>query len=251
MAKQKSLSPAVNRAVAILEELSNEAPLGTSELARRLDLPKSSIANILGAMDQTGLIERVDQSYTLGRKLVEFAAHYLAEHSPVSMFLSAAKELPCASEETIVFAELADTDIVYLARHHGTQPIRLAGDIGNRMPAVVTALGQAMLAQFPAPALDAFLAQVPELPQLTKNSYKDKDTLRQALSATADRGYAIDDELNTEGVVCFSVACPPSPITSSRRFAVSVTMLKARHSPELEAALVADLQSLTALMPLL
>ncbi len=248
MLEEKSLSPAVNRAVAILDELSAEAPLGTSELARRLNLPKSSIANILGAMNQTGLIERVDQSYTLGRRLVEFAASYLADNSPVTMFQQAAKELEIAREETIVLAELDDTEIIYLARHYGSQPIRLACDIGNRRPAVVTALGQAMLSQLSAAELEDRLSRVGELPRFTKNSYRSFDELRAALKATAKRGHAVDDELNTEGVVCFSVPCPPSA-TSDREFAVSVTMLKVRHTPEHEAALVADLHKLIAVMP--
>jgi DNA-binding IclR family transcriptional regulator len=250
MPEGKSLSPAVNRAVAVLEELAREAPLGTSELARRLELPKSSIANILQAMDQTGLIERVDQSYGLGRRLVEFASAYLAENAPADMFLSAAQDLPRASDETVVFAELAGPDIVYLARHHGSQPVRLAGDIGNRMPAVATALGQAMLSQLEGDELEVILGQVQELPRLTKNSYQTMDAVRAALRATAERGYARDDELNTEGVVCFSVPCAVGA-SSNRRFAVSVTMLKARHSEELERALVADLQVLAKALPLL
>jgi DNA-binding IclR family transcriptional regulator len=250
MAEGKSLSPAVNRAVAVLEELARESPLGTSELARRLDLPKSSIANILHAMDQTGLIERVDQSYGLGRRLVEFASSYLAENAPVDMFLSAARDLPCAREETVVFAELAGPEIVYLARHHGSQPVRLAGEIGHRMPAVATALGQAMLSQLSPKDLDGILGQVAELPQFTKNSYKTMDAVRGALLDTAARGYARDDELNTEGVICFSVPCAVTP-SSNRRFAVSVTMLKARHSAEMEAALVADLHALVKALPLL
>jgi len=250
MPEEKSLSPAVNRAVAILDELSTESPLGTSELARRLNLPKSSIANILGAMDQTGLIERVDQSYTLGRKLVELAANYLTDNSPVAMFHSAAKLLKVASEETIVFAELDDTEIIYLARHYGSQPIRLASDIGNRMPAVATALGQAMLSQLPKADLDDRLSRVPELPQLTPNSYQTFGEVREALKATAERGHAIDDELNTKGVICFSVPLPISA-TLNRQFAVSVTMLKARHTPEHEEALVADLHKLIAAMPTL
>jgi DNA-binding IclR family transcriptional regulator len=250
MPEGKSLSPAVNRAVAVLEELSRQSPLGTSELARRLDLPKSSIANILNAMDQTGLIERVDQSYGLGRRLVEFASSYLAENAPADMFLSAAKELPSAREETVVFAELAGPEIVYLARHHGSQPVRLAGEIGNRMPAVATALGQAMLSKLPNDELDEILGQVTELPRFTKNSYQTMGAVREALQAAAERGYARDDELNTEGVICFSVPCAVAP-SSNRRFAVSITMLKARHSDELEAELVTDLHALVKALPML
>lgn len=248
--EEKSLSPAVNRAVAILEALSEESPLGVSDVARRLELPKSTIANLLGALDQTGLVERSDQTYTLGRRLIEFASKYLESNSPVSMFQSGAQELSCAGEETIVFAELDGTDIVYLARHYGNQPIRLASDVGNRMPAVVTALGQAMLSTLAEEELDSLLDRVPALPQLTANSYQTFEQLRGALAATAERGYAIDDELNTEGVICFSVPVPVSR-DARHRYAVSVTMLKARHSRDLEERIVADLRQLVQRLPTL
>ncbi len=250
MSEKKSPAPAINRAVAILDELTRESPLGISELARRLDLPKSSISNILSAMDQTDLVQRVGQSYEPGRRLFEFATAYLADHVPVDMFLNAAKVLPRASEETVVFAELTGTEIVFLARHHGSQPVRLAGEIGHRLPAVATALGQAMLSQIPDDELDSILDQVDELPRFTKNSYRTMAAVRGALRETASRGYARDDELNTEGVVCFSVPCAVAP-SSKRRYAVSVTMLKARHSNALEAELVEDLHALVKALPML
>ena len=52
-ASGESLAPAVTRASAILDVLAEDGAvaLGPSELARRLGLPKSSIANICGALE--------------------------------------------------------------------------------------------------------------------------------------------------------------------------------------------------------
>ena len=52
-----SLAPAVTRAALILDVLAQAAgePMGPSELARRLGLPKSSIANVCGALAEAGL----------------------------------------------------------------------------------------------------------------------------------------------------------------------------------------------------
>ena len=60
-AEADSLAPAVSRAARILEVLaeSNGEPVGPSELARRLGLPKSSIANICGALADAGLVRRI------------------------------------------------------------------------------------------------------------------------------------------------------------------------------------------------
>ena len=47
---------------------SNGEPVGPSELARRLGLPKSSIANICGALADAGLVRRIGTGFALGRR---------------------------------------------------------------------------------------------------------------------------------------------------------------------------------------
>jgi len=68
-----------------------------------------------------------------------------------------------------------------------------------------------------------------------------RDELRRDLEALRERGYAIDDEQNTEGVTCIGVAVPGSPETPT---AVSATMLTARVTGELRGSLVRDLSDL-------
>ena len=98
-----SLAPAVTRAAAILDVLASHPtdPAGPSELARRLGLPKSSIANILNAMADAGLLRRVGSGYGLGRKMAELGGAYLASVDLVQEFYDACRELPAASDETI------------------------------------------------------------------------------------------------------------------------------------------------------
>src|SRR4051794_15303954 len=78
--ESESLAPAVTRAAAILEILAEDAssPLGPSELARRLGLPKSSIANICSALADAGLVRRIGTGFALGRKVAELGGAYLA-----------------------------------------------------------------------------------------------------------------------------------------------------------------------------
>ena len=72
----ESLAPAVTRAAGILHLLAENdgMPAGPSELARRLGLPKSSIANISSALADTGLLRRVGTGFALGRRLAELGA---------------------------------------------------------------------------------------------------------------------------------------------------------------------------------
>ena len=95
VAESESLAPAVTRAGAILDllaESAGQAP-GPSELARRLGLPKSSIANICNALAEIGLVQRIGTGFTLGRKLAELGGAYLASVDQVQEFYHACRLL--------------------------------------------------------------------------------------------------------------------------------------------------------------
>jgi DNA-binding IclR family transcriptional regulator len=135
-------------------------------------------------------------------------------------------------------------EVIYIARHDGLQPIRfMASDVGRRLPATCTALGKASLAALAINELEARVRGVTELPRLTSHSLGTVAELRADLAEVRSRGYAVDDEETTEGVVCYAVAVPPDDHGDDVH-AVSVTMLKARVTGSHSLLLVNDLREL-------
>jgi IclR family transcriptional regulator, blcABC operon repressor len=242
----ESLAPAVTRASAILDLLAENGgmPAGPSELARRLGLPKSSIANVCAALADTGLLRRVGTGFALGRKLAELGGAYLTSVDQVQEFYDACRELETGSEETIQLAVLDGIEMTYLARHDGRQPVRLTSQIGRRLPASVTATGKAALAALdPAEVARRYAGK--EMPQLTRRSLRSVDALLADLEVVRSRGYAMDDEETVEGVVCFGVAIPGrSP--GDGPYAASITLLKVRATFDRVPELIADLHRLAA-----
>jgi DNA-binding IclR family transcriptional regulator len=240
-----SVAPAVTRAAALLQLLAqpDAGALGLSDFARRLGLPKSSIANLCAALEQADMVRRVNGGYMLGHRVLELGSAYLRTVDVLQDFHETCRTLPTASQETLLFATLDDLDVLYLARHDGTQPIRLGSDIGRRLPAAVTGLGKAMLAQLDPGEVEERHRRLPAFPVLTPNSNRDVTELLEDLARTRERGYAIDDEENTPGVTCYAVALPTADPDDQRR-GVSVTLLKARDTDELRERLVADLRQL-------
>ena len=241
----ESLAPAVTRAAAILDLLAEDAAvaLGPSELARRLGLPKSSIANICAALAETGLVRRVGTGFALGRRLAELGGAYLIAVDLVQEFYEAARELPTASEETVQLAVLDGLEMTYLARHDGTQPVRLTSQIGRRLPASSTATGKSALASLDPRELDRRLAGVSSLPAASPRAHRTVASLREDLERVRERGYAIDDEETMEGVVCYGIAIPGRQPGEGPN-AASITLLKARATEERVPLLVADLKTL-------
>ncbi len=245
-AESESLAPAVTRAGAILDVLAEspgEAP-GPSELARRLGLPKSSIANICNALADIGLVRRIGTGFALGRKLAELGGAYLASIDLVSEFYEACRLLTTGSEETIQLAILDDLEMTYLARHDGRQPVRLTSQIGRRLPATVTATGKAALASLDEADLARRLDGLTELPTLTVNSLGTVGALLADLAVVRARGYAMDDEETVEGVVCYGVMIPGRQ-PGEGPYAASITLLKVRATDERVPLLIDDLHTLS------
>lgn len=243
-----SLVPAITRAVAILDTLAaaEGERLSVSAIARSLGLPKSSTANLCASLEETGLITRDGHGYALGRKLAELGGRYLSTVDQIRDFYELCRRAPQLSRETVRVAVLDGLDVLYLARYDGTQPLRLTASIGDRFPATCTATGKAILSTLPPAVVeDRLRGSHQALPALTERSITTVPGLLAELDATRRRGYAVDDEEATMGVVCFAVPVAGFR-TESAPFAISVTALKARLDDELRAGLLTELRGVAA-----
>lgn len=217
------------RAAVILEAIAAaERPLGPTALAKQLGLAKSSVANVCAALTGTGLLRRTSDGYALGWRLAELGGAYLASVDEVREFHAACDALG-EHEATLQLAGLGDDlEVVYLARRDGRAVMRLASDVGRRLPANCTAVGKALLAHLSDAELDARLGEAPELPRLTPRSIRSVDDLRAELANVRRRGYALDLEETVEGIVCLAV---PVLAPINARVGVTATIL-APHATE-------------------
>ena len=238
--------PAVARAAAALDVMASNGrrPVGLSELSRSLGCPKSSLANILAELVKAGFVRRVESGFILGRRLAELGGVYLASVDIVQEFQIACTEVSAAALETVQLSVLDGLEVVYLGRHDGRQPVRfMESAVGRKLPATCTALGKASLAALPPDELEARLSGVTTLPRMTARSIQDPSDLRADLDEVRRRGYAIDNEETTTGVVCYAVAVPCDEL-QEEPYAVSVTILRGRATASLRRALIRDLHEL-------
>jgi IclR family transcriptional regulator, blcABC operon repressor len=220
-------SPAVTMAAAILDILASVSPtaLGPSEIGRRLGAAKSSVANVCGALTAAGLLRREGTAYVLGHRLAELGATYLEGINEVKAFNAVCEERMPARRETVQMAVFRPgLEVAHVARWDGTFRIQLILDMGQHLPATCTATGKALLAALPPAELEQRLASGP-LPRFTERSITDPAALRADLDATRARGWAVDDEELSDGVLCFGAAIPRR--RGVPQYAVSFTLLKA------------------------
>jgi DNA-binding IclR family transcriptional regulator len=240
-----SVVPAVARATQILDLLGEVGtPLSSNEIARRLNIPKSSTANICLELESAGMLVRRENGYDLGRKLVELGGKYLASIDALREYYDLCSSLPLLSRESSRLAILDGTDVLYLGKYEGRKQIRLTANIGDRFPAVCTATGKALMALLPEGEVkERYKGNPGAFMQLTEKSIKNVAELEADLKKVRQRGYAIDDEEATLGVVCFAISISGFRGDTSS-FAVSVTLLKNRMTNELKQLVLNDLAAL-------
>ncbi|MEO3746192.1 IclR family transcriptional regulator [Plantactinospora sp. B5E13] len=210
------------------------------ELARALEIPKSSLHGILRTMIQRGWVE-VDATGTrfgLGVRALQVGAAYLEADDATGLLAGVLDGLASQFGETVHLGRLDGPHVVYLAKRESTHPLRLYSAIGRQLPAHATALGKVLLAERPDEAVDRLLSW--PLPALTRHTVTDPDQLHAELATVRDRGYAVDREENTEGIVCFAMAVP---LHTPAVDAISLSVPTSRLGPESEQRIVTALRA--------
>jgi DNA-binding IclR family transcriptional regulator len=226
VAPERDPAPAVTRALSILDLLAeaDARPISLSELARALGAAKSSTLNVLSALEAGRLVQRRDGGYLLGRRTVELGGAYLASFDQLREFYRLCAESTVLSHELVQIAILDGTDVLYLARHEGRAPLRLSAAIGDRFPAALTAVGNALLALLdPEEVVSRFSVGGAFVPW-TERSTTRLPQLQAKLELARSRGYALDEGEVHPSVVGIAVAVP-APIGSETSFAVGVSLV--------------------------
>ncbi|MCO6009883.1 IclR family transcriptional regulator [Actinoallomurus purpureus] len=209
------------------------------DLAERIDIPRSSLYALLQTLVNRGWV-RTDATgslYSIGIRALLVGTAYLDDDPRLAMLKPHMDALAAELGETLHFARLDGTDMVYLATRESKHYRRPFSRVGRRLPVHATSLGKATLAERTDEEVGALLPAEPE--RLTPNTLCDRDALLADLAETRRRGYAIDDGENTAGLHCIGVALRYDPVVTD---ALSCSIPKSRLTPELESDVIAALE---------
>ncbi|MBU1376267.1 MAG: IclR family transcriptional regulator [Alphaproteobacteria bacterium] len=191
----------VQTALAVIEVIGRRQPAGVSELARALDLPKSTVQRTLRALEQAGWIEAVvgergawslslQAGLAVGR--ADFATHKLRTAAIPVM-----EELRRRTSESIYLAVRHQRKIALVERLDGLNPAVHAWPLWQAGPMHATSLGKAILAMLSEPELDDYLSH--PLRRVTNRTETDPVRLREELTETRQRGFAVTFQTNWPG----------------------------------------------------
>jgi DNA-binding IclR family transcriptional regulator len=199
--------PAVLRGLQILELLAGQKKRWTtSEVSRKLRIPKSTTSYLLRTLLASGYLVREEEGiYRLGMKLIALGGQALHGLELREVALPSLRRLATETQTTAHLAVLEGSEAVYIERVPSPGFIQLDTWVGRRMPLHSTSVGKVLLAFLPAVEADIVMQSI-ALPRFTARTIVSLSRLKQELNKIRDAGVAVDNEENTLGVRC--VAAP-------------------------------------------
>jgi DNA-binding IclR family transcriptional regulator len=235
LASEKGV-PALIRGSRVLDAVvASDQPLTVSDLARRLNLPKSTVHGLCGTLVDLGLLSRRNGNFLIGPHVMRWANAFLAQTDLTAEFAALWDNLAVLSNETITLSVLDGAEVVYIACRNSSSSLGITFRIGMRLPAPFTATGKSILSTMPDAQVRKLLAGHWPKP-LTRRSVQNIDALIGELDECRRRGFSIDDGQTREGMYCFGT--PVRDSSNQVVAGVAVSLLATRvdeHTTELAA----------------
>jgi IclR family transcriptional regulator, pca regulon regulatory protein len=205
-------SQSLERGLSILTTFSEARPvLGIAELARSVDLNKSTTHRYVATLTALGFLQQDPESrkYRLGPRVVDLG---FAAVNSMEITRLAGRSLQALSEETgctVSMAVLDGVDIVYVDRRRSVREGQLGMDlnlhVGSRLPAYCTSMGKILLAQ-QSPERLRFLMDRMDLARRGPKTITAREQLITTLRQARQTDIAVNDEELAPGLR--SIAAP-------------------------------------------
>lgn len=197
------------KALSIVEHL-GASPSGNTltEISKRLHIGKSTVHRLLSTLMDHDFVwlDPLSSRYILGARILQLSDQLSHQSILIRYGDPVLAHLARATDETCNLGVLDGGDVLYLIMKESKNPLRMAGQVGKRLPAHCTALGKALLSEVPKEDLNQFLGKKGQLSSPTQKSISTVSDLYGELTKIRQTRLAFDDEELYSGVSC--VASP-------------------------------------------
>jgi DNA-binding IclR family transcriptional regulator len=204
----KTTARTVERAADLLFAIADAHVTGSSvsELARRLDLPRSNVYRLLAALAAKGLVQPLATDrlrYQLGLRLLDLGARVRQGLNLRKVALGFMQALSKATGESVYVAVRDGWEGVVVEGVDSPRNLRLYTRIGARLPLHGGAATKVLLAWAPAEDVEALIRA--GLRRYTARTITDPDRLRAHLAQIRRDGHSLSREELDEGATGIGV----------------------------------------------
>jgi DNA-binding IclR family transcriptional regulator len=182
----------VHTTLRVLEEVARRQPIGVSELARTMDLPKTTVQRCLISLREAGWLAVVDDRSRWGvtSKPFDIGLRAIGTDRIRDVGQPLIEALRTETEETVHLSVRSGDSIVIVSREDSPQPVRTYVELGTRAPLHATSSGLAILAAMSDEEVGTHLGR--ELAAYTETTIVDTRELMREIARTRERGYSVN-----------------------------------------------------------
>ncbi|HOW84175.1 MAG TPA: IclR family transcriptional regulator [Spirochaetota bacterium] len=197
------LIQSIQRAAKILEIFIDEKnPVGITDFAQKLDLPKTTIQGIVTTLVELRFLEK-DQNtskYRLGTKLFQLGMTYATNLDIISLARVWMERASFQFREPVNLGILVGKKVLILFRVEPEKGFMTFPQIGSVIPAHTTSIGKTLFAYMRDEKREEILKDY-SFDKLTENSITNIDDFRRELKSIRETGIAFDNEENFIGLM--------------------------------------------------
>ena len=196
----------ITKGLRLLEALASApAPLGVTELARKLDLDKASVSRMLKTLEQSGFVAKDAQSqrFSLGTTLISMGYKALKRLSLLDCAKPALIDLVEKTGESAHLGILIEDRVFYLDQLAPQLAIGADLAVGSLVPVHCTALGKVLLAFQSNDFRDEIIGRL-KFESYTNKTIGNARAFSEHLDIVKAEGVAHDDEEFSVGVRCIA-----------------------------------------------
>lgn len=195
------------RVIMIVDYISSfdDNGVSLSDIYKNLDIPKTTVFNIINTLVSHGVIEETGSSikkYKIGFQSYVLAKRYLEKMTLIQIAEPILKELSDITKLTSFVAKQDKSKVFYMFKYEPKDAYRTLANIGSTSNINSTSLGKAYLMTLSDEELKEKLQKIDYVKETEKTLITSEELYKEIIKSKK-QGYSIDDEENMDGLVCF------------------------------------------------
>ncbi|WP_254544698.1 IclR family transcriptional regulator [Halomarina pelagica] len=199
---------AVETSFTIVETLKKINGGKVTEIVDQTGYSKGAVYKHLTTLMDHDFVVKRGEEYTLGFRFLDYGGFIRSRYIGSELIKPQIQELAEITNEVALFGIPEKDRVITLFRENGNRGVFTRTRLGRRLYLNQTAGGKAILSEFSKSEVEGVIDRV-GLPKATEHTITDEDELFDELETIRDRGYALNREESTEGLVAVSVPLVP------------------------------------------
>lgn len=193
----------IDRAVSILEVLSEYKSLSLHELSEKVKLHKATTHRIVNSLVDNGFIEQIKETkqYRISLRMFELGNKRVQNIDFFNVAKSIIRQLSTEINQTVHLVIEDEDEILYIDKYGDQTKSKMRSKIGLKAPLYCTAVGKAILATRSDEQIKAYWNRI-NAEEKTTNTITSFDAFIPELQKIRELGYAVDNEEFEYGVFC-------------------------------------------------